>query len=311
VKRIILFFLSLLLIIGSISHIKGQIQQNKEEISITAHADRTDVPLNRMVDFFITIKWQGEQDRYTIEDFDNPTLTGFEVVKTSSSNIIEDVGGVQYSKKIYSFTLKPQQLGMGYIDGIFLKYTDNQTDESSTIVTKRIGIKVTKPIVKTDYTLFIYIGLVLIIIIAAVYLIFTVTKKRRIEREKLEAEKKDVDIEDNYLELIKEYKPDVSGDLDKFINEISQILNRYLSQKYEFETTGLSKDEISAKLKEKEVDGTIIEKIDSIIEKSDIYRFSGKSIDLSEYESIYSAVESIIEKNYEASKELNQENNRR
>ena len=201
--------------------------------------------------------------------------------------------------------MKPIELGMGYVDGVFLKYTDNQTQESNTIVTKRIGIKIVKPIKEADYSHIIYAVLSFFVVTAAAFsIVFAVKRRRRAERERLEKEKKVVDLESQYLQIIKSFKPDAAGDLNKFLNEISQALNKYISRKYEFETTGLNKNAIVAGLKEKDVNEDIIEKIDNVIEKSDIYRFSGQTIDLSEYEFIYSLIESIIEKNYQVSKEL-------
>jgi len=304
-KRFLFSALCLILLIN-INLSAGEQEKNiKEKISITASTNQTNIPLNRTVDFSITVRWKGNQDRYSIEDFDNPNLTNFEIVSTSSSNVIEDVGGVQYSKKIYLYTLKPIELGMGYVDGVFLKYTDNQNQESNTVVTNRIGIKITKPIEETDYSSIIYAILSFFIIIAFAYsIIFVIKRKRKIERERLESEKKEVNLESQYLQIIRNYKPDASEDLNKLLNEISQVLNKYISQKYVLEIAGLNKNEIAVRLKEKEVDKDIIDKIDNVIEKSDIYRFSGQTIYLAEYEFIYSLIESIIEKNYQVSKEL-------
>jgi len=288
-RRFLSSELSLILLIYFGLFASEQEKNIKEEISITASTNQTTIPLNRTVDFSITVR-----------------CTDFEIISTSSSNVVEDVDGIQYSKKIYSYTLKPMELGMGYVDGVFLKYTDNQTQESNTIVTKRIGIKIIKPIKEADYSsIIIYAVLSFFVVTAVAFsIVFAVKRRRRIERERLEKEKKVVDLESQYLQIIKNFKPDIAGDLNKFLNEISQILNKYISQKYEFETTGLNKNGIVAGLKEKDVDEGMIEKIDNVIEKSDIYRFSGQTIDLSEYEFIYSLISSIIEKNYQVSKEL-------
>ena len=305
-RRFLSSELSLILLIYFGLFASEQEKNIKEEISITASTNQTTIPLNRTVDFSITVRWKGDQERYSVEDFDNPNLTDFEIISTSSSNVVEDVDGIQYSKKIYSYTLKPMELGMGYVDGVFLKYTDNQTQESNTIVTKRIGIKIIKPIKEADYSsIIIYAVLSFFVVTAVAFsIVFAVKRRRRIERERLEKEKKVIDLESQYLQIIKSFKPDSAGDLNKFLNEISQVLNKYISQKYEFETTGLNKNGIVAGLKEKDVDEGMIEKIDNVIEKSDIYRFSGQTIDLSEYEFIYSLISSIIEKNYQVSKEL-------
>ena len=308
-KKSLFSLLILIILINPSLFIVGQEKEIKEEVSITAKAVQTSVPLNQTVDFFITVRWKGGQDIYTIDDFDNPIMNGFEIIQTSSSNIVEDIGGVQYSKKIYLYTLKPLELGMGYIDGVFLKYTNNETDESNNVVTKRIGIKVTKPIEESDYYFIIYIALAIIVITVFAYFVFSIKKKRRLEMERLKGERKVVDIETEHLGIIRSYKPDAAGDLRNFLNEISQAFNKYLSQKYEFEITGLNRDEIMAKLQEKDVDNIMIEKVNNIIKKSDIYRFSGKTIDLSEYELIYSSIESVIENNrmYKGLKKENKE----
>ena len=306
-KRLIILVFFLILLFNPEFSFTQQSDSLKEEISITASTSQTNVPLNRTVDFSITIKWKGEQNRYIIEDFDNPKLTNFEIVNTSSSNIVEDINKVQYSKKVYSYSLKPMELGMGYVDGIFLKYTDNLSGESNIIVTKRIEIKVTKPIEEADYTFIVYIIFGLIFIIAVVYfIIFAIKRKRQKEIEKLKKESEEVELETQYLEIIKSYRPDAGKDLNEFLNEVSQLLNKYISQKYSFEITGLNKNEIITKLEEKNVEKHTIDKINEIIEKSEVYRFSGERINLAEYELIYSSITSIIEENFIQKKKLDE-----
>ncbi len=306
-KRLIILVFFLILLFNPEFSFTQQSDSLKEEISITASTSQTNVPLNRTVDFSITIKWKGEQNRYIIEDFDNPKLTNFEIVNTSSSNIVEDINKVQYSKKVYSYSLKPMELGMGYVDGIFLKYTDNLSGESNIIVTKRIEIKVTKPIEEADYTFIVYIIFGLFFIIAVVYfIIFAIKRKRQKEIEKLKKESEEVELETQYLEIIKNYRPDAGKDLNEFLNEVSQLLNKYISQKYSFEITGLNKNEIITKLEEKNVEKRTIDKINEIIEKSEVYRFSGERINLAEYELIYSSITSIIEENFIQKKKLDE-----
>lgn len=268
----------------------------KEEITITAEASQSSVPLNHTVDMVIEIKWKGGQGRYVVDNFDNPTITGFTVAGTSSSNVVEDINGVLYSRKVYVFTLKPAELGMGYIDGAFLKYTDSETGKSNTVVTKRISIKVTNPVYETDYSPVIYSIIILFVLITAGFLIYRIVRNKRKRAEELIASRQtERDIEGEFKEELKNYLPDVSADLNAFLNSISQLLYRYIAQKYGVETAGLTKDEITAVLKEKNAGERIIGDVGSFIEKSDVYRFSGTRIELSEYEQVYSLLESIVE----------------
>lgn len=270
----------------------------KEEITVTAEASQSSVPLNHTVDVVIEIKWKGAQGRYIVDNFDNPTITGFTVASTSSSNIVEDINGVLYSKKVYIFTLKPAELGMGYIDGVFLKYTDSETNESNTVVTKRISIKVTNPVYETDYSRIIYLVIILFVLIGGGFLVYRIMRNKRKRAEELIASQQiERDIEGELREALKNYLPDASADLNSFLNSISQLLYKYIAQKYDVETAGLTKDEITVVLKEKNADERIIGNVGIFIEKSDVYRFSGTRIELSEYEQIYSLLESIIEKN--------------
>ena len=103
------------------------------------------------------------------------------------------------------------------------------------------------------------------------------------------------DILSELKEELKKYLPDTSADLSSFLNSISQILYKYIAHKYDAETAGLTKDEITALLKEKSADERIINNVGDFIEKSDVYRFSGAGIELSEYEQLYSLLESVIE----------------
>ena len=66
-KKVILFSILLLLLPGL-----TLFSDIKDEISITASAEKTSVPQNRTVDFSVTVRWRGDRQKYSIANFDNP-----------------------------------------------------------------------------------------------------------------------------------------------------------------------------------------------------------------------------------------------
>ena len=154
----------------------------------------------------------------------------------------------------------------------------------------------TNPVYETDYSRIIYLIIILFVLIVAGFPVYRIMRNKRKRAEELISSRQiERDIEGELKEALKNYLPDASADLNSFLNSISQILYKYIAQKYEVETAGLNRDEITAVLKEKNADERIIGNVGIFIEKSDVYRFSGTRIELSEYEQIYSLLESIIE----------------
>jgi len=267
------------------------------EISISAAVNKLEVPLNRSVTFTLKIEWKGKQNKYAIGDFENPQLTNLIIRENSSSNIVEDREGTQYTVKLYNYILEPLEIGMAYIDGIIVEYTDTENDTKNRMVTKRLSVEVIRPVEERDWSSILTGAAV---VVAAGILIFGFLKYRNKKEAKkkaeLEALQPKIDVETKYLEQLKETDSKSSGDYGEKLNKIVVLFRNYLTEKFETAFEGKSHKEIIESLKEKGTEEDVTEKIEYVYERSEVLRFSGQEVTRDDYLDIYGTVEWLIEK---------------
>jgi len=267
------------------------------EVTVSGRVSQTEVPLNRSLTFTVTVSWTGDLSGIEIEELENPELTNFEIVETAASNMVERKGGISYNKKVFTYTLKPLEMGMGYIDAVFLRYRDIGTDETHRLATQRIGVKTVDPIREEDgLSIYLLIG-IMVVLAGGVGIGIVLFIRRRQEKAQalmLEQEEK-VDLEGEFLTQLKEIRRDEFRDPVKVITELSHIIREYLSQKYEFEMGGKSALQISNLLREKGLEEDMVNKIQDCLSSLDEYKFSGKQAETSVLQVLYASVEAVIE----------------
>ena len=114
-------FVFLMLLASWTAQAQDSLRVGGSGISLSAFVDKTEVPYNRLLVFTVHLEWSGELDRYEIHPFDNPIVQNFEIVGNASSNRVAVVAGEPTAVQEYTFTLKPESMGMGYIEGMILK----------------------------------------------------------------------------------------------------------------------------------------------------------------------------------------------
>ena len=115
-------------------------------IKMKASVSSKEVPLNRSLFFTIQVEWFGELNRYEISEVEDPVVRNFTIQSNSSSDRREMVDGELKAIKTFEFELIPLELGMGYIEGVIVKYIDTQTGEGKHLVTNRLEVKVIDPV---------------------------------------------------------------------------------------------------------------------------------------------------------------------
>ena len=116
------------------------------KIEISAKIEAIQVALNRTTKLYVTLSWIGGPDRYSITNFDNPVLTNFDIVGTSTVNRTEVINRQTHVFKDYIYTLQPRDLGMGYVEGVIVKCRNLVLERDVNLVTQRISIEITDPI---------------------------------------------------------------------------------------------------------------------------------------------------------------------
>ena len=111
-------------------------------------------------------------------------------------------------------------------------------------------------------------------------------------------------IEIDYLKQLKASIPLDNPDLhlkDGY-SQLSQLLKKYLSEKYEIQTTTATTEEIISGLKQNDVPESLINNTEEILNKSDVVKFSGGEGERAELERLYTLFEDILDRNLKEAK---------
>jgi flagellar basal body-associated protein FliL len=299
-RAYISFFLLLILSVSFAQNQDSTSAQAELRSGITAEVfvDRKEVPQNQTVTFTVKVSWAGDLNRYEIERLENPILNNLEQIKNASSNLVEEVNGVKHAVKTYDFVLKPQELGMAYIDALIIEYRDNEYEETHSLVTNRLEVKIIDPILPKDYTLwFVSSALLVMLALASVGAVSFIKRKQAKEAERRAQELAAIPIEVNYLSELPEKVDLKSMDLVASFSELSKFFRRYLSERYSIpalETTG---QEICSELNKLGISEKIIEQTDEVLKSCDVAKFSGGNVEREALQRGYTLVEDILARN--------------
>ncbi len=299
-KRKFLFSLFLLLSISSLAVAQDSVKVAKkavpEEIKISTQVERTTVPLNRTLALDVSLTWQGDPDRYEILDFENPALTNFEITGTATSNKTEIVNGKVYTRRDYEFTLKPRELGMGYVEGVIVKYKDPTGGKENSLITQRISLKVTDPIPEShsaNHWPVEVLYVALLIILAGILWFFLIYRKSKKTIPEIEEAPP---IEETYLKTLKKIIDFNNPDLSGGFSELSKLLRNYLSEKFDLPAKQATTQELLKEMNHLKMEEKLVYQTKEVLSVADEIKFSGGSGSREELEKIYGSVESILER---------------
>jgi hypothetical protein len=263
--------------------------------------DQSEVPFNRELAFTVEASWEGEQERFSITPVAPPPCEKLEILGTSSVNETKIQKGVTRSLKIFKFTLKPIETGTGRIGSIELSYIDNFTQDSSSLVTQPISVKVVPPVKEK---LSKYQGVLIIIInLVLAYLLYSVTIKRR--RIKIAAEEKrkepiseEESLEDEMLKKLDAIQERIQkGKLETFSSDAYRLLTDYLEAKYQIVTAGKTTDDIVSSLSTLDLSSESITVVRKILSTCDLMKFAKDSLEREKCEQITVSMRRYLEQN--------------
>lgn len=270
------------------------------EIRLSASVDQTQVPLNRTVSFTVQLQWTGDLDKYEIHQFDNPLLENFEIVENSSANRVANVNGETRAIQEYEYTLKPKSLGMGYVEGLIITYTDMGNDKEYRLTTNRIDVKVTDPLPEPGSKSWIlWVILIFVLVIVVVIFIRQAAKKKAEKKRQAELEAAaSVPLEEQYLEKLKDAVDLSSPDLnvgDGFAR-LSRLLRLFLAEKFHVAGLEATTEDVITELHNKDLDDRFVNETAESLKKADLIKFSGGAGEKSDLERMYTLIESSLQK---------------
>lgn len=294
-KRYSLQFVAIFLSIFSILAFAQE-----SEIRLTAFVQDTEVPQNRLAQLVVRVEWSGDLDRYDVQRFENPILQNFEIQGSGSANRVATVDGVQTAIREYTFALKPEAIGMGYVEPMIITYTDNVADANYRLTTNRIEVRVLDPVPEGGAPGWLLWVAGFVILAGVLFLIVKIMASKRAKKEKEAQEKSEVSvpIEEQFLQELKDTvdlnEPTVDG--AKVFAQLSKILRRFLHERFEAPGLEATTSDVTQFLYDERFDDRIVNDIKEILSNADIIKFSGKPVDRPDVERTYTLIESILQK---------------
>jgi len=269
-------------------------------IKVSARVSTKEIPLNRLLKFTIQVEWFGDLNRYKISEVENPVVRNFEILSNSNADRREHVNGQLKAIKTFEFDLIPRELGMGYIEGVIVKYIDTASGDGKHLITNRLEVKVIDPLPEPGSKTWLIKWIILGLVIVSLSVVLILWRQQRIAEKKRKAEEAAiVPIEQEFLNQLKEAIPLGSPDLNikNAYSSISNLLRKYLAEKYSFGASNALIEDILSVLKHNSLSDRHISNIEEILKSCDVIKFSGGAGDKAELERLYTLVENILNEN--------------
>jgi hypothetical protein len=276
-------------------------------IKLSTEVDTNHVPLNRLFTLTVRIAWDAEQNRIDIVDIEEPILSNLEI--TGTSRAAQASGGSGNYKTVHEiiYTLKPVNLGMAYIESVWIQYQDNRTGESYNLKTERISVEVLPPVKeKNTFKLkawhLVILGLILAGTGAVIYMLFfrRISEKKGITGPQLE-------LEEDVLSRLKSSVSLKDGDRREAFSELSKLFRRYLADKFGFPALELTTDALLEQLKATGREENWMKKCEVLFKEADVIKFSGQEAPQSALESAYTTIETFLEKELQTTRKMREE----
>lgn len=269
------------------------------QVKLSASVAATQVPLNRTATYTVQLKWSGNLALIEFDQPETPRLTNFKLAGSSSSNWVGVESGQNTSIKTFEYTLRPEALGMGYVEGLRLSYLDKATNEKHTLYADRLGIEVIDPLPEPGEVPVGLLASVWLGIVAAVAMIALVWRARNQKKEAaLRAAALVVKpFEQEMLEQLQASVDLNSLDTKAGFSEISKILRQYLKRRFEIPAAGITTAEVVAAYRGLDTSVDQAMKLEEILQTSDVIKFSGESGEPAKLARCFALAESFLRTN--------------
>ncbi len=269
------------------------------DILLRTFIESDNVPLNREVIYHVELRWQGDLNKYQIREIQEPVLTNLTTRGSGSSNKVNTLpdGSAQSIKRI-TFYLVPAEIGMSYIDGMTIRYTDSNNGDEGSLISSRIGVKIIEPIEDPGNSglLSVFIWGMILLILGGGSMYFFIKYQKRKEAEKIKAAAEEIETtEQKYLRLLRETIQFETDNVKESLSDLSHLLTGYFTEKYNLPAGGISTQNLLEILDQKALSGETYARIKEFYPRADMVKFAGEKVDISEFHRLYDTVELVIE----------------
>lgn len=265
------------------------------QIQFHSYVEESKVPLNRPVILHLEISWLGKLNRYQIEPVSQPILTNLLLEGSGSENrllTLED-GSLKAIKAI-TYRLRPLEMGMAYIDGLVVKYQDQESGEEEKLSSQRIMVEIIEPLPEKDgrkLKAVIYIILFILFFMVTGYFLLIYFRKKRITSKGVPAI---VSPAESYLNRLAQEVDPRGTNLDQMIQRLSKLFKEYLEQDFNIPAREQSTQEIVQSLQTIEIDEQDKINLSSLFEKLDVIKFAKKNIEPTDFIYLYGIIENFL-----------------
>ncbi len=271
-------------------------------VDISTRVESNRVPLNRTLSLTVQIAWEGNLEDIEIGDVEEPILSNFDIVGTSSANRIVGTYEGKKSVKEIAYTLQPKNLGMGYVESVTVSYKDPRSGTTHYLQTERIAVEVISPIPEENQKNAWWILIVIGLLFAGGFLSFFYVRRKKLKMKEKEKQVEQI-IEEIYLDELKETVNLKEKDKREVISTLSKLFRRYLSEKYGISALEATTGELLKALSGEKMEEGLMRKCEILFNKADVVKFSGQNANQTELDEAYTTVEMILESHLSKSKE--------
>lgn len=266
-------------------------------IQLTAFLDHVEVALNREAVLTLRLEWVGDPDRYEVYTPENPFVQNLTIIGNASANRVSQHDGKTHSLQEYTFRLKPTSLGMGYVEGMIIKYRDLLLDRDFRLTTNRLEIKITDPLPDPGskrWLLFLFLGLGLLLAVGWYWRRQHLLHQSRLAAERAAAAQS-VPLEHGYLEELQRISFDADAEESVgALNQLSRLLRRFFGERYGCPGLESTSSELLQDIKQRDLNPHLCEVVEEVISKADLIKFTGRQADRHELDRMKVLIESVI-----------------
>ncbi len=271
-------------------------------VSISTRVEPNRVPLNRTLRYIVQIGWEGNLDDIGIGEIEEPILSNFDIVGTSSANrVMEGVDGKKAIKEI-AYTLQPKTLGMGYVESVAVNYTSARDGKTHYLQTERVSVEVISPVPEGNDKKALWFFILASLLLVGGIVMFVFIRRKRLDSLEKEEDIERI-IEEIYLEKLKESVHLKDKDKREPFSVLTKLFRQYLSEKYHISALEATTEELINILLEENLDEDLVRKCETLFSKADVVKFSGQDASQSELNEAYTTVETILESHLSKSRE--------
>jgi hypothetical protein len=266
-------------------------------IELSAWLEKSAVPLDEEVKYYIQLSWKGDLNDYNIIKSTEPALTNLKLFRSGSSNrILKDEAGELRAVKQIVLHFKPLEMGMAYVDGVTVQYMDSETGKINSLLAQRLEAKIVEPLEKSGklYPLYGWI-FIAIFLITALVLILRYFKKQKQKRQTLTEPEEQLSLQDQYLSSIKVILNEANIGIDEKFDRLMKTFIRYCSKLYKIEGE-VSLKRLKVQGGEAVIDESLSHKLSELFKRAELTRFAGEAMAENELHLFYDTIELFIQK---------------